>query len=148
MEIILMEDIDNLGYKNEVVDVKPGYARNYLIPKQKAKVANNANRKALEEMMRQQENKLQKMVAEFEKQAEKISNTVIKVGAKTGTSGKIFGSITSIQLADAIKEQTGVEVDRKKVTIKDEVKSIGTYPAEVELFKDIVAEFSFEVVAE
>lgn len=148
MEVILLEDIDNLGYKNEVVEVKPGYARNYLIPHEKAKVANVANRKALEEMMRQQENKLQKMVAEYNKQAEKISKDVIKVGAKTGTSGKIFGSITPIQLAEAIKEQAGVTVDRKKITIKDEVKSIGTYPAEVELFKDIVAEFTFEVVAE
>lgn len=143
-----MQDIDNLGYKDEVVKVKPGYARNYLIPHRMALVANVSNTKALEEKLRQQENKIKKMLAEYEGQAKKIEKNPIKVGAKVGTSGKIFGSITNIQLADAIKNQTGVEVDRKKVRLIQEVKTLGTYEAEVELHKDVTANFEFEVVGE
>lgn len=148
MDIILLQNIDNLGYKDEVVKVKPGYARNYLIPKKMALVANVSNTKALEEKLRQQENKIKKMLAEYEGQAKKIEKNAIKVGAKVGTSGKIFGSITNIQLADAIKNQTGVEVDRKKVRLLQEVKTIGNYQAEVELHKDVTANFEFEVVGE
>ncbi len=148
MEIILLENIDNLGYKNEIVDVKPGYARNYLIPNKKAKIADKTNKKALEEMLRQQKLKLEKEMAGYEAQAEKIRNTEITVGAKTGTSGKIFGSITTVQLAEAIREQTGVQVDRKKIIIKEEVKTTGKFEAQAELHKDVKADFVFKVVAE
>ncbi len=148
MEVILLENIDNLGYKNEIVNVKPGFARNYLIPNKKAKVADKTNKKALEEMLRQQKLKLEKEMAEYEAQAEKIRNTEIIVGAKTGTSDKIFGSITSIQLAEAIKDQTGVVVDRKKIIIKEEVKSTGKFEGQAELHKDVKADFVFKVVSE
>lgn len=147
MEVILLQDLDHVGYKDEVVKVKPGFARNYLIPQQLALVANVSNRKALEEKLRQQENKIKKMIAEYETQASKIEKDPIKVGAKVGTSGKIFGSITHVQLADAIKNQTGVEVDRKKVRLIQEVKTLGTYEAEVELHKDVTANFEFEVIS-
>jgi large subunit ribosomal protein L9 len=148
MEIILLQDVDNLGYKDDVVKVKPGYARNYLIPQKLALIANRSNTKALEEKLRQQENKRQKMLEEFKNLAEKVNKATIKIGAKVGTSGKIFGSITPLQLAESIRETTGVEVDRKKLRILDEVKNIGTYNASAELHKDVVVNFEFEVVAE
>lgn len=148
MDIILLQDVDNLGYKDDVVNVKPGYARNFLIPRNMALVANRSNLKALEEKLRQTELKRQKLLAEYEAQAKKIEEATIKVGAKVGTSGKIFGSITNIQVADAIKNTTGVEVDRKKLKLQDEIKSLGTYKAKVELHKDVVIEFDFEVIAE
>ncbi len=148
MDIILLQDVDNLGYKDDVVNVKPGYARNFLIPRNMALVANRSNLKALEEKLRQTELKRQKMLAEYEGQAKKIEEATIKVGAKVGTSGKIFGSITNIQVADAIKNTTGVEVDRKKLKLQDEIKSLGTYKAKAELHKDVIVEFDFEVIAE
>lgn len=148
MEIILLSDVDNLGYKDEVVMVKPGYARNYLIPKHMAIVANKSNVKALEEKLRQQELKRQKLLKEYQDMAAKLDDRTIKIGAKVGTSGKIFGSITTIQLADAIKNQTGVVTDRKKIKILEEVKNLGTYKAEVELHKEVKASFLFEVSAD
>lgn len=148
MEVILLTEVDQLGYKDDVVTVKPGYARNFLIPFQKAIVANRANKKALEEKLRQQELKHKKMIAHFEDQAETLKAKTINIGAKVGASDKIFGSVTSSQLADAIKNQTGIEVDRKKISMPDEIKTLGSYKAEVELHKDIKPEVQFEVVAE
>lgn len=148
MDIILLQDVDNLGYKDDVVKVKPGYARNFLIPRNMALVANRSNLKALEEKLRQTELKRQKLMAEYKAQAEKIEKATLKVGAKVGTSGKIFGSITNIQVADAIKNTTGVEVDRKRLKLLDEIKNLGTYKARVELHKDVDLEFEFEVIAE
>lgn len=148
MDIILLQDVENLGYKDDVVKVKPGYARNFLIPRNMALVANRSNTKALEEKLRQTELKRQKLLAEYKAQAAKIEGATIKVGAKVGTSGKIFGSITNIQVADAIKNTTGVEVDRKRLKLQDEIKSLGTYKARVELHKDVSLEFDFEVIAE
>lgn len=148
MEIILTQDVENLGYKDEVVNVKPGYARNYLIPQHMAVVASKSNIKALEEKMRQQSQKREKLLQEFRVQADKIANATIKVGAKVGTSDKIFGSVTSIQVAEAIRNTTGVEVDRKRIKMSDEIKTLGKYKATVELHKDVTAEVSFEVVGE
>ena len=148
MEIILTQDVENLGYKDEVVNVKPGYARNYLIPQHMAVVASKSNIKALEEKMRQQSQKREKLLQEFRVQADKIANATIKVGAKVGTSDKIFGSVTSIQVAEAIRNTTGVEVDRKRIKMSEEIKTLGKYKATVELHKDVTAEVSFEVVGE
>ncbi len=148
MEIILTQDVENLGYKDEVVNVKPGYARNYLIPQHMAVVASKSNIKALEEKMRQQSQKREKLLQEFRVQADKIANATIKVGAKVGTTDKIFGSVTSIQVAEAIRNTTGVEVDRKRIKMSDEIKTLGKYKATVELHKDVTAEVSFEVVGE
>jgi large subunit ribosomal protein L9 len=148
MEIILLREVDNLGYKDDIVNVKPGYARNYLIPTHKAIVANKSNTKALEEKLRQQELKRQKMLKEFQDMAAKIESATFKIGAKVGTSGKIFGSITTIQIAESIKGQLGIESDRKKIKILEEVKSLGTFPAEIELHREVKASFSFEVVAD
>ncbi|MCO5248002.1 MAG: 50S ribosomal protein L9 [Chitinophagales bacterium] len=148
MEIILLQDIDKLGEKYDLVTVKPGYGRNYLIPKGYAKIANASNKKHLEEIKRQQSMKLQKQLEGYQKLAEQISATILTVGAKVGTSGKLFGSITNVQLADAIKSQLNVEVERKKITINEEVKDLGTYDAVLHIYKDITADFKFEVIAE
>ncbi|HUH72907.1 MAG TPA: 50S ribosomal protein L9 [Chitinophagales bacterium] len=148
MEIILLQDVENLGIKYDLVNVKPGYGRNFLIPKGLAKIANTSNKKHLEEIKRQQTNKIAKQMEEFRALAEKIAGTKFTIGAKAGTTGKLFGSVTNVQLADAIKNEIGVEVERKKIIITNEVKDLGTYKATLHIFKDIDAEFQFEVVSE
>ncbi len=148
MEIILLQDVDNLGYKDDIVKVKAGYARNYLIPKKLAIVANASNRKSVEEKKRQQQAKYEKMLAELNAVADTLKAEAIRVGAKAGTSGKIFGSVTTLQIAEAIRQSTGVEVDRKKIKILEEVKTLGKYKATVELHREVIPEIEFEVVAE
>lgn len=122
MQIILIQDVDNLGAAHELVDVKPGYARNYLIPQKFAIEASSSNKKILEERRKQMDKREAKLVAEIAKVTEVLKASPVKVGAKTGTSGKIFGSVTSIQIARAIREQKGYEIDRKRISITDEVK--------------------------
>lgn len=148
MEIILLQDVENLGIKFDLVKVKPGYGRNFLIPKGWAKIANVSNKKHLEEIKRQQANKIAKQMEEFKALADKVAGTKFSIGAKAGTTGKLFGSVTNVQLAEAIKAQLGIEVERKKIIITNEVKDLGTYKAVLHIFKDIEAEFQFEVVAE
>jgi large subunit ribosomal protein L9 len=148
MEIILLEDIDKLGLKFDVVNVKNGYGRNYLIPKGLAKIANPSNKKHLEEILKQRSAKIAKLTEEMKQLAAKLAESKITVGAKAGTSGKLFGSVTNIQLSDALKNQFNLDVDRKKIHIQGEIKELGTYKANVNLYKEIVAEIQFEVVAE
>lgn len=148
MEIILIKDVDNLGGKNEVVRVKNGYARNYLIPRQLAVESSSSNKKQLEERMKQVNKKEAKMLAEVNSVIAKLSEAPLKLGAKTGTSGKIFGSITSLQLSRAIREQRGYEIDRKKITLPDEVKELGTYKATIDFGNGKSTEVEFEVIAE
>ncbi|MCB9075218.1 MAG: 50S ribosomal protein L9 [Chitinophagales bacterium] len=148
MEIILLENVKNLGLKYDVVTVKPGYGRNFLIPKGLAKIANASNKKHLEEIVKQQSAKIAKLTEEMKQFAEKLSQSKIIVGSKVGTTGKLFGSVTNIQLADALKKQFDLDVDRKKIHIQGEVKEVGTYKAVVGLYKEITAEVQFDVVAE
>jgi len=148
MEVILTQDVDKLGAYNEVVKVRPGYARNFLIPRGLALVANDANKSIIAQKVKQYQAKQAKVIAEFQAIAEQLNNAIITVGAKTGTSGKIFGAVTSLQIADAIKKQKGFEVDRKKVTIADEIKMLGTYVATIQLHKEISVSVNVEVVAE
>jgi large subunit ribosomal protein L9 len=148
MEIILIQDVDNLGGKNEVVKVKNGYARNYLLPRQLAVENSPSNRKQLEERMKQVKKKEDKMLAEINSVIAKLVEAPLKLGAKTGTSGKIFGSVTSLQLSRAIRDQRGYEIDRKKITINDEVKELGTYKATIDFGNGKTTEVEFEVVAE
>lgn len=148
MEVILKQDIQNLGYENEVVKVKNGYARNYLIPKGLAILANENNKKVLAEVQRQKAFKEEKLRDEAETTAKLLNKVELTIGAKTGTSGKIFGSVNTIQIADALKEK-GYEIDRKKIEVDgDAIKEVGSYVAKVHLYKDIKAEVKFEVVAE
>lgn len=148
MEVILIQDVDNLGAKNEVVKVKNGYARNFLLPRQLAVESSPSNRKQLEERMKQVRKKEEKMLAEFNNVVSKLKEAPLKIGAKTGTSGKIFGSVTSLQLSRAIREQKGYEIDRKKISIPEEIKELGSYKANIEFGGGQSAEVEFEVVAE
>jgi large subunit ribosomal protein L9 len=148
MEIILIQDVDNLGGKNELVKVKNGYARNFLIPRRLAVEANPSNRKQLEERLKVARKKEAQMLAEFNSVVAKLQEAPLKVGAKTGTSGKIFGSVTSLQLTRAIKDQKGYEIDRRKIHIVDDVKELGTYKASIDFGNGQQAQVEFEVVAE
>lgn len=148
MEVILIQDVDNLGAKNEMVKVKNGYARNYLLPRQLAVESSPSNRKQLEERMKQVKKKEDKMLAEINNVVAKLKEAPLKLGAKTGTSGKIFGSVTTLQITRAIREQKGYEIDRKRISIPDEVKEVGTYKANIEFGNGQTAEVEFEVVAE
>jgi len=149
MNIILKKDVANLGYTNDEVVVKSGYARNYLIPQGFAIVANEQNKKILAENLKQKAFKEEKIRNEASDRAKLLDGLTLKIGAKAASSGKIFGSVNAIQLADAIKDQHGYDVDRKAITIdSDAIKEVGTYKAVVTLYKDIKAEFSFEVIAE
>ena len=148
MEVILLKDVDNLGTKFDVVTVKPGYGRNFLIPKGFAQVANVSNKKHNEEIKKQQSAKIAKLIEDYKVLAEKLKTSKIVVGAKAGTTGKLFGSVTNIQVAEALKKQFDLTVDRKKVHIIGEVKEVGTYKATVNLYKEVVTEIEFEVVAE
>lgn len=148
MEVILKKDIENLGYQDEMVEVKPGYARNFLIPKGLAVFATPSEKKMLEETIRQRAHKEEKIQSEANARAQKLENETIKIGAKVGENGKIFGSVNTIQLADAL-QAAGHEIDRKNILIKNEpIKEIGTYEAEVTLHKDIKQTIKFEVVGE
>jgi large subunit ribosomal protein L9 len=148
MEVILKQDIEKLGYKDDLVEVKDGYGRNYLIPQGMAILATSSAKKVHAETVRQRSQKVEKERDAARKVADKLKNTTIKVGAKVGESGKIFGSVNNIQLAEEI-EKSGIEVDRKHIKIiGDTIKAVGTYEAEVAFHRDVVETISFEVVGE
>jgi large subunit ribosomal protein L9 len=148
MDIILIQDVDNLGGAHEVVKVRNGYARNFLIPQKFAIEASPSNLKQLEEKMKQIRKKEEAMLKEVNAVIAKLKDGALKIGAKTGTSGKIFGSVTTLQLSRAIREQKGYNIDRKKITIADEVKELGSYKATIDFGNGNSTEVEFEVVAE
>ncbi|MCY7360116.1 MAG: 50S ribosomal protein L9 [Rudanella sp.] len=145
MDIILRTDIAGLGYKNDVVSVKPGYGRNYLIPQGFAMMASDSNKKMINENIRQAAHKAEKIKTDAQSMADQIGEMVLSIPAKAGESGKIFGRVTSIQIADALRSK-GFEVDRKKITIED-VKMLGTYQASLDLHKEVKHKVNVEVVA-
>jgi len=148
MEVILKKDVDRLGYKDEVVKVKNGYGRNFLIPKGMAVIATESAKKVLAENLKQRAHKEAKIVEEITELAKQIEKLNLKVGAKAGEKGKIFGSVNNIQLAEALKE-AGFEVERKKIALQDDViKNLGAYEAIVNLHKDVKATLKFEVIGE
>jgi large subunit ribosomal protein L9 len=149
MEVILKQDVKNLGYKDDVVVVKPGFGRNFLIPRGMAILADATAKKVHAENVRQRAHKEAKVREEAEKLAGKLKDMLVKVGAKAGENGKIFGSVTGVQLADALRK-LNIEIDRRNITIENEenVKTLGTYQAKVRIHKDVAATFSFEVVGE
>jgi len=147
MEIILKQDVKNLGYKDDVVNVRPGYGRNFLVPQGLAIIADEKGKKILAENVKQRAHKEAKVMAEAEKMATKLKDILVQVPAKVGESGKIFGSVTSVQLHDALKK-LGYEIDRRNITMsEDAIKSTGTYTADVRLHKHVATKVSFEVVA-
>jgi large subunit ribosomal protein L9 len=148
MEIILKKNVDKLGYKDDVVSVKNGYGRNFLIPQGYAILATESAKKAHEEIMRQKSHKESKIKEEAEAIAAKLEGLIVKIAAKVGESGKIFGSINTIGLSDALKLE-GVDVDRKSLKIIEEpIKEVGTFTATANLHKEVIKEFKFEVIAE
>jgi large subunit ribosomal protein L9 len=148
MEIILTQDVDRLGSKDDLVKVKDGFARNYLIPQKKAIAATVTAKKILAENTKQRAHKEAKLKNEALSIAEKLANKKISIGAKTSSLGKIFGSVNTIQLAEAINKK-GFEIDRKQILMpEDHIKEIGTYTAKVKLHKEVIIEVEFEVVAE
>jgi large subunit ribosomal protein L9 len=148
MEIILLQDVANLGSKDDVLVVKNGFGRNYLIPQKLAILATPSSKKVLSENLKQRAHKEAKLKEVALKQAEILKTITIVVGAKTSTTGKIFGSVNNIQVAEALKEK-GFEVDRKQITIKeDSIKEIGKHIAKVKFHREVVVELEFEVIAE
>jgi large subunit ribosomal protein L9 len=149
MEVILKQDVQNLGYANDIVNVKAGYARNYLIPNGLAITANKMNKKILEENLRQKAFKEEKTIKEAETLAKALEGITVKIGAKAAETGKIFGSVNNIQIAEAINKQYNYDIDRKKIQVDGEsIKELGTYSADVVLHKDVRVTINFEVFAE
>jgi large subunit ribosomal protein L9 len=149
MEVILKQDVPNLGYANDKVNVKPGYARNYLIPKSLAIVATETNKKVLAETMKQKAHKESKIRTDSESLAEQLKDITVKIGAKAAESGKIYGSVNAIQIAGALKDQFRIDIDRKKIHVDGEhIKELGTYKAKIILHKEVQVEINFEVFAE
>ena len=148
MEVILKKNVDKLGYTNEVVTVKPGYGRNFLIPQGYAVLATASAKKAHEEIMRQKSHKESKMLAEAQAIAAKLAEVTLSIATKAGEKGKIFGSINTVQIAEALRE-AGFDIDRKSLKIKDEpIRDLGTFEAEANLYKGVKQTFKIEVVSE
>lgn len=147
MKIILKEDVNNLGYKDDVVEVKDGYGRNYLIPQGKAVVATPAALKQLAENQRQRQHKLAKIKADAEALAASLAGVALTIATKVSATGTVFGSVNAIQIAEAL-EKLGHNIDRKLITVKESVKEVGNYTATVKLHKEVSVEIPFEVIAE
>ncbi len=148
MELILLKDVDKLGHKDDIIKVKDGYGRNYLVPQKMAIVASESAKKTLAENQKQRAHKESKLKDEALAIAEKLKNKNIKIGAKISSLGKIFGSVNTIQLAEAINKK-GFEIDRKQIILpEDSIKEVGTYTAKIKLHREVIVEIEFEVVGE
>jgi large subunit ribosomal protein L9 len=147
MEVILKQDYQGLGYKNDIIKVKDGYGRNYLIPQGIAIIANRSNRKMIEENIRQAAHKAEKLKTDAQNIANKIGDLTLRIPAKAGESGKIFGAITTLQISDALRNK-GFDIDRKQISFKTDVKTVGEYTAVLDLHKEIKKEVTFLVEAE
>ncbi len=147
MEIILKTDIKGLGYKNDLVDVKPGYGRNYLIPQGFAVLATGSNKKILAENIKQAAHKAEKIKTEAENTATKLAEVTLEIKAKIGDSGKIFGKVTTLQISDALATQ-GFDIDRKKIAITVPVEGAGEFTADVDLHREVKTKVKFVVVGE
>ena len=147
MEIILREDVKGLGYKNDTVNVKPGYGRNFLIPKGVAILASKSNKKMIDENIRQAANKAEKFLKDAQAIADKLGDLILEITTKAGESGKIFGAITALQVADALTVK-GFILDRKKITISKSIKELGDYKAVIDLHKNIHHEITLRVISE
>jgi large subunit ribosomal protein L9 len=147
MEVILKQDVTGLGYKNDIVKVKPGYGRNYLIPTGAAIIANESNKRVVAENVRQAAHKAEKIKQDAESLAAKIGEFTVEIGTKAGETGKIFGAVTALQVADVLKAK-GFEVDRKKVHFKEQPKQLGTYTVTLDLHKEVKHTITVNVVAE
>jgi len=147
MDIILKEDIKGLGYKNDTVNVKAGYGRNYLIPKGAAMLASKSNRKMIDENIRQAAHKAEKLLKDAQSIADKIGEMILEIKTKAGESGKIFGAITAIQAAEALSAK-GFDIDRKKITVSKDIKQIGDHSAVIDLHKNVHHKIILRVITE
>jgi large subunit ribosomal protein L9 len=147
MDVILKQDIKGLGYKNDTVSVKPGYGRNYLIPQGFAIIANNSNRKQIDENIRQASHKAEKIRKDAEDLAKKIGDLTVELHTKAGESGKIFGAITPNQVAEALRDR-GYDIDRRKISFNQDIKELGDYTASLDLHRDVQHEIGIKVVAD
>lgn len=147
MEVILKDDVKGLGYKNDIVEVKPGYGRNYLIPQGLAVIADKSSRKVVAENIRQAAHKAEKFKNDAQELANSIGDITLELPAKVGETGKIFGSVTTLQLSDALKAK-GFDVDRKRISFDQDVKTAGEYTATINLHKEVKHQVRFNVVAE
>jgi len=148
MKVILKEHIEGVGHLGDVMEVSDGFARNFLLPRKLAIEASPGNRKQLEEKMKQHRKKEDAMLAEINSVVAKLTESPLRIGAKSGTSGKIFGSVTSLQISRAIRDQKGYNIDRKKITLPEEVKELGSYKAHIDFGNGKATDVDFEVVAE
>lgn len=147
MEVILKEDIKGLGYKNDIVSVKPGYGRNYLIPQGIAIIASTSNKKMIEENVRQASHKAEKLKNDAQELAKKIGDLALEIKTKAGESGKIFGAVTALQVADALKEK-GFDIDRKRISFNGNIKEVGEHTVVLDLHKQVHHEITLNVVGE
>jgi large subunit ribosomal protein L9 len=145
MEIILLKNVIKLGLANSVVSVKPGYARNFLIPQGMAIEASTRNRNILQQKISQQQERASKLLEEARELAVRLTATPLRIAAKAGTSGKIFGSVTNVQIGQAIEQALSLELDRRSINIVEEVKMLGSYTAKVHVHPEVVATVTFEV---
>jgi large subunit ribosomal protein L9 len=147
MRVILIDDVANLGYKNDVVTVKDGYGRNFLIPQKKAVIASESALKVLAEDMKQRAHKLEKIKADARSVAEKLEGISLVISAKTSSTGTIFGSVSNIQIAEELAKQ-GIEIERKQILVKEPIKEVGNYTVTVKLHKDVSIDIPVEVITE
>lgn len=145
MKVIMLKDVDKVGDKHDVITVKNGFGRNYLLPRGLAIIGNESNMGRLNEMIRREEAQEQKKLDVYQAMANKLKGQTLKVGAKAGTSGRIFGSITQLQVKNHLQEQFGVEIERKKIQLPEDVKELGTYTLTLNLHKQVVQEMEMEV---
>lgn len=148
MDVILLESLDNVGYKHEIVKVKPGYGRNFLIPKGFAVIANATNKGKLDKLKDEEAKKENARIEEYKVMAEKIKGQTVQIGVKSGTSGKIFGKVTNVQVLAALKENYDIEIERKKVVLPEEPKEIGTYTATINFHPEVSEDITLELVKE
>lgn len=146
MEIILLKNMDTLGYKHDIVTVKNGYGRNFLIPQGLGVIANGDNRKKLEQLVAEEDAKESARVGDYKEMAAKLDGQTLKIAVKAGTSGKIFGSVTSVQIAQALNEQLGIDVERRRIEMPEDIKEIGKYNATINFHKEVSGNIDFELV--
>lgn len=148
MDIILLQTIDTLGDKHEIVSVKPGYGRNFLIPQGFAVIANDTNRQKLDKLIEEEKAKENARIDEYKEMAEKVKGQTIQIGVKSGTSGKIFGKVTNVQVLSVLKEKFDIELERRKIIIEEEPKEIGTYPVVIKFHEEVSETINIELVKE